>query len=221
MIDTNVFLENVPCYKEGRFYEGQDKKEKQQKYVLDQTKTAHKIVLIGHHPIDYIVAENKHKKPDAIAITTGLVALIQEIYKEKNRIDDFVYLCADNHYFQASTITLPRSTIWSWKKRTVRQFIVGTGGAELDNLSTDMTQKYVEKDENKQTNIQVHDQTSEYGYAKCRIIRDKLECTFIKADGPPVPEVKTHSPVGGSRQFRQKRRETKRKKRFIRVPGQK
>jgi hypothetical protein len=214
MIDTNVFLEDVPCYAEGGFANEPDKKEKQQNYVLGQTKTANKIVLIGHHPIDYIAL--KPKKPDAITITKGLVDLIRAIYAKNPNIDDFVYLCADNHYFQASTITVPKP-FWHRKKRIVRQFIVGTGGAKLDAVPTDVLQEYVPDNNNNQTTIQVVNQESKHGFAKFSIDENgMLQCEFVSV--PPVAtsvaEAITPLPVGGSRRFRQKRRITIRKNRI-------
>jgi hypothetical protein len=181
---------------------------------LDKTKTANKIVLIGHHPIDYIAL--KPKKPDAITITKGLVDLIRAIYAKNPNIDDFVYLCADNHYFQASTITVPKP-FWHRKKRIVRQFIVGTGGAKLDAVPTDVSQEYVPDNNNNQTTIQVVNQESKHGFAKFSIDgKGLLQCEFVSV--PPVAasvaEAITSPPVGGSRRVRQKKRITIRKRRI-------
>jgi hypothetical protein len=223
MIDTNLFSSEshgyAPCYK--KFQKNNNKKNVkkmiQQYYVINKTKDKTRIVLIGHHPIDFIFAQKPEKsekskkppgkkKPDAIAITTGLVNLIRTIYSENSLIKDFVYLCADNHYYQASTITLPDGP-------TIRQFIVGTGGAKLDAVPTDVLQEYVPDNNNNQTTIQVVNQESKHGFAKFSIDgKGLLQCEFV----PPVSEAITSPPVGGSRRVRQKRRITIRKKKSSR-----
>ena len=96
----------------------------QKSRVLDAIKqNSHKtnIVVIGHHPITgYIIKKDKHKLVEPFP---EFVELWQAIIAEAAG-KTLYYLCADKHFYQPGTVTIDGTPI--------HQYIVGTGGAELD-----------------------------------------------------------------------------------------
>jgi hypothetical protein len=88
--------------------------------VLNHHEGKKNIVVIGHHPI--VTVKNK-KDAEATEVLNGLVELFKNItplLKDKN----IYYLCADNHLQQEGIITI--------NNLVIKQYVAGTGGAELD-----------------------------------------------------------------------------------------
>jgi hypothetical protein len=87
------------------------------------------IIIIGHHPLFSIVTKkdkSKNKPHD------NLIQLFRDLSIHLQGKNIF-YLCADTHYYQQSVITLNGCAI--------NQYIVGTGGAEQDDLPNEQYQK--------------------------------------------------------------------------------
>jgi hypothetical protein len=88
--------------------------------VLDIIKINNKknIIIIGHHPIYSIKEKDNIKKYDS---NEGLINFFSNnIFKDKKTY----YLCADTHYYQESDIKI--------NDNNIKQYIVGTGGADQD-----------------------------------------------------------------------------------------
>lgn len=89
------------------------------------TNTFKNIIFVGHHPIiSGRVKGGGNKFPELINLIQ-LFKNITGLLIEKN----VVYLCADTHYYQESQITIGDLKI--------TQYIVGTGGADLDEIPTE------------------------------------------------------------------------------------
>ena len=135
LIDTSLYAEKeevdkyVPCYNvwsKNNNYNDESIIEtlqtNQETFILKNIEGVKNIILIGHHPIKYI----KNKKKDSKTVeSNGLDDLIKKINAENSNANMY-YICADKHYYQHSTITFDNFA--------VEQYIVGTGGAELDDL---------------------------------------------------------------------------------------
>ena len=138
MIDTSMYEDDainyIPCYKKYFQKKGvidthitniPDLQNMQQKNILIELRKRNKrydnIVIIGHHPIT-----GWKKKNDNILINPAIkfIELLMSIY-EKQPSSNYYYLCADLHLYQKGTIKID-------DKMVIKQYIVGTGGAELD-----------------------------------------------------------------------------------------
>lgn len=133
-------------------------REWQKNEVLEQLKNTFytNIIIIGHHPISGWKKKNNVDK--LIEPTDGLIDIFRSIYKESKN-SNYYYLCADLHLFQYGTIVIDDEI-------KIEQFIVGTGGAKLDDdidenklniisKAYDDRVSYIMK-ENKQTNGFLH-----------------------------------------------------------------
>jgi DNA repair exonuclease SbcCD nuclease subunit len=136
-LDTTVYDEDdieeyEQCYKEvdEKYTSSEKVKEAQINFIRSflssmPTSTTH-LIIVGHHPI----AQYKYKKEKMQMFAFHLFArlLFDEIHiplKEKNI--QYFYLCADLHHYQRGHVTINN-------EMHVQQFIVGTGGAEKDEL---------------------------------------------------------------------------------------
>lgn len=89
--------------------------------AIEQNPLKTNIVVIGHHPITgYIIKKDKHKLVEPFPEFVELWKAIIEETTGKT----LYYLCADKHFYQPGTVKIEGTPI--------HQYIVGTGGAELD-----------------------------------------------------------------------------------------
>jgi predicted phosphodiesterase len=92
------------------------------------------VIIIGHHPI----TGYKMKGNDTKLISSPGKPLLDFFYNDiyKRLLDkkiDYYYLCADLHQYQIGNIAIsPSEGDYSNSKMFIKQYIVGTGGADLD-----------------------------------------------------------------------------------------
>lgn len=147
MIDTSVYTEDaadyLPCF--NKFFEISSTerhfdtidylREHQDAQILSAIRNAieikqlKNIILVGHHPITGI----KRKKAkdvllDDIPYFKDTLQRIHGLFVSD--LPNFYYLCSDLHMYQTGTVEL--SSILP-NKMVIQQYIVGTGGAELDD----------------------------------------------------------------------------------------
>lgn len=139
MIDTSMYEDDaknyIPCYK--KYFQKKGVidthitnilalQNMQQKNILIKLRKRNKrydnIVIIGHHPITGW--KEKNDKNILIHPAIEFIELLLSIY-EKHPSSKYYYLCADLHLYQQGTIKID-------DKMVIKQYIVGTGGAELD-----------------------------------------------------------------------------------------
>jgi len=132
MIDTSMYetddadiAQYEECYEQitDQSQEISELQKHQKSRVLEAIKLSNKtnIVVIGHHPITgYIIKKDTRKLVEPFP---AFVELWQAIIAEAAR-KTLYYLCADKHFYQPGTVTIDDTPI--------HQYIVGTGGAELD-----------------------------------------------------------------------------------------
>jgi predicted CopG family antitoxin len=183
MIDTSMYEDDainyIPCYNEYFQKNGVidlpitniiDLQNMQQKYIIDLqklqrdnilhkleelNKTYSNIIIIGHHPITGWKKKNKNNI--LIHPPIKFIELLMSIYK-KHPSSKYYYLCADLHLYQQGTIKID-------DKMVIEQYIVGTGGAELDTaidvepgktINSDMNILSYEMKQNIRTNGFLH-----------------------------------------------------------------
>lgn len=139
MIDTSMYEDDainyIPCYNEYFQKKGVidthitnilDLQNMQGDNILNKLDELNKrygnIVIIGHHPITGW--KEKNDKNILINPAIKFIELLLSIY-EKQPSSKYYYLCADLHLYQQGTIKID-------DKMVIEQYIVGTGGAELD-----------------------------------------------------------------------------------------
>lgn len=160
------------------------------------------IILIGHHPL----AQWKLKKDkDGNKVMTYLILnpafnqmLFDEIYSKLNNSVKYYYLCADLHQYQPGDIIINGAM-------NIRQYIVGTGGAEFDKI---VKKEIPGGDFVSQDNIQYRIDLSETrdktnGYLKCTSPNNELLFEFVTAEMS-----------GGRRKCNTKRKRNRNRKRL-------
>jgi hypothetical protein len=147
MIDTSMYEDDannyIPCYNEYFQKNGLtdtlitniiELQNLQKKYVLDDLDESNQpyrnIIIIGHHPITGWKKKNKNNI--LIHPPIKFIELLMSIYK-KHPSSKYYYLCADLHLYQQGTIEIHDKMVIE-HKMVIEQYIVGTGGAELDTV---------------------------------------------------------------------------------------
>ena len=135
--------------------------------ILDLIINNINIIIIGHHPIYSVKEKDKKFKYDN---NSGLINLFSNyIFKSKN----IYYLCADTHYYQESNIKI--------NDNNIKQYIVGTGGAEQDNpTENNYNSTFTLNDIT--LNYKVIKSQKNYGFIICEIENDELKVEFINTD---------------------------------------
>jgi hypothetical protein len=228
MIDTTIYdnEEFDSCYECYRaFVDSDDKdiiqtrvKQTQNDFinnVTNEIKTnsnIQNVIIVGHHPL--MGFKIKEKKGVEIIETLYSADLIEFIYnKIFNQINNpnikYYYLCADLHQYQSGNVSIN-------DKMTIRQYIVGTGGAKLDKYDKNLIISSHNSSYNKTTNDiistyqmsneDLENSTAENGFLICEKVNDGiLSFKFETTDGRVI--------VGGkkTRKNRKKRKSISRK----------
>ena len=132
------------------------------------------LILIGHHPI----ISYKSKKDNIVSdFSVDFIDFVYKLFKNNNfNIRNFYYLCADTHFYEHSKIYI-KSNIDN-KEILINQYIVGTGGADLDKLGIIADPINIEINENYSINFNRVQAIEDYGYLNC-FYDDKWNFYFI------------------------------------------
>jgi len=161
------------------------------------------IIIVGHHPITvFKLLKNEGVKLVDEPGRPLVDALYKNVFKVLNDMDkhmNYYYLCADLHQYQIGNISIyPQG---SSEKMLIKQYTVGTGGAEQDPFPFDKSDKsmLVEKRDSLEPLFKTNDITynvdylmtpeeleisrSIYGFLQCTGVGDNLLFKFIDVDG--------------------------------------
>lgn len=160
--------------------------------ILNENNSFNNVIIAGHHPIYQL----KYKK-DKVKMLTDIdmfTHVLYDIYKKFTRKPNFYYLCSDLHLYQQGTIELKFNDT---EVMIINQYIVGTGGTELDpDLPEDALL------------------TISSPNVKYSVISNKKQCGFLECTLTAQPTFKFISiplpqePLGG------KRKKTRRQRRY-------
>lgn len=141
MIDSDVYsidaYKFLPCYNiflSQNFESIDNVKEYQYNLIFQKINqynvigSIKNLIIIGHQPITGIKYKDGVKEPPLNDIPYFKPVLL-EIYNLLGSEINYFYLCADLHLYQEGLITLKNET----EQMKIKQFIVGTGGTELDD----------------------------------------------------------------------------------------
>ena len=209
MIDTTIYdneeFENCyQCYRAvDRAFDTDDKTIIQTRVKLEQSKfinnvtteiksnsSIQNVVIVGHHPL--MGFKIKEKKGIELVETLYSADLIEFIYNNIfNQINNpnikYYYLCADLHQYQCGNVNING-------KMSIRQYIVGTGGAKLDKYDKNVIMSSHNATYNKTTNDiistyqmspeDLENSTAENGFLICEKADDEmLSFKFETTDG--------------------------------------
>ena len=207
MIDSDIYsidaFNYLPCY--SKFLEKDISSiEEIQRYQYELifqsinqynvTGNIRNLILIGHQPITGIKFKDGVKEPPLNDIPYFKPILI-EIYNSLGDDIKYFYLCADLHLYQKGIVTLKKED----KMMTIQQYIVGTGGTELDDEIPNI--KFKVTGENM-------DYEMEECKAECGFLHSKLEGEKMSFEFIPIIEQ-----LGGKKKTKKRKRNKKRKTR--------
>ena len=152
MIDTSIYDDEdiddmLPCYKYmNNFIKTTDGvvelRGKQEELIMreltQQSREIRNIIISGHHPLMYYKLKINEKKPektkfDIIRPFPGFIDLLTKIYLQQQQKVAYYYLCADLHLYQQGKVLIPINADGASNDvMIINQYIVGTGGSELD-----------------------------------------------------------------------------------------
>jgi len=151
------------------------------------------IIIAGHHPIQQLKLKNGIDK--IFTDIEDFKVVLSQIYDlcKSELIPNFYYLCSDLHLYQEGTIHLPVNT----GIMEIKQYIVGTGGTELDPMPLGNSGNDIYNDI---TSIK------ECGFLACDVTGSKPIFTFIHVTlAAPLTTAEANDFSGGKRKRRSKK----------------
>lgn len=182
------------------------------------------VIIIGHHPIMTLRQKENDDKVEVITSKTDVpyfVDTLNGIYGQLPKAK-YHYLCADTHFYQSSTIIINGTGM------NIDQYIVGTGGTELDpsNMFTESTGTQEPSQPEDVVSYTLRNNNGdkhtigEHGFLECSIV-DGPTFKFIRVDKPHAEPLGAEEPAKGgtrrkshkkSKRSKNKRSKTKRNK---------
>jgi hypothetical protein len=172
------------------------------------------MVLIGHHPI--IQIKNKKDQNKCVSdINDNIQSLLRSIF-EATHLDKYYYLCSDLHLYQKGNIQITFDD--THETMNIQQYIVGTGGTELDPLPISPTPCSISN-----THYQIIEQNHTCGFLECTIEEEgEPSFNFIVAESEATAESESESTTdiskGGKRYTRKKTRKPRNPRKKTRKP---
>lgn len=198
MIDTSIYEDDseqyLQCY--NKFFETSGESfssiDEIREYQLRQIteaiegKELRNIIMVGHHPIIYFkYKKGKDGKKAKIHFRSDIRNLFQpvlaHIYGKVGPATNYYYLCSDMHLYQKGKIELQ---IGADATMRIQQYIVGTGGTELDSpLPPDFDEKV--KTEDNIITYKFEEEKAQCGFLECVVKEEGLEFTpiFVEIKG--------------------------------------
>ena len=214
MIDTSVYdiehaKDYLPCYRKffehNNLYENKEKPifaniQELRRYQLIQIIAAlldnsdiTSVIIVGHHPIYQLKHKTKKDPPGFITeyksdIHIDFTPVLEIIFTILPFDTKYYYLCSDLHLYQEGVIVISFKHSRHTNNMTIQQYIVGSGGTELDPKLESHLNVYHSTDSNQNTNITYTftRQEHKYGFLDCHIESGK-EPTFEFIHIPDIP----------------------------------
>lgn len=148
----------------------------------------HNIILIGHYPIVSVKVKKGKDKVEKDQPTTILPKMLQfflyirSMYQGET--SKFTYLCADTHLYQKGTIKI--SSTNNAETMEFNQYIVGTGGAELDKFNSSQLDFSFAVNETYSVEYKITDSIKQHGYLKVNYIDQQFNFQFESISRDPI-----------------------------------
>ena len=189
MIDTNIYDNEDPtCYKNIfddeqliQIVENKDIPIEEKNHVLKKYqysliheffntgKKYKNIIVCGHHPIYGIKIKNNSIKEQLLH--SDIYNIFFEI---KEHAEIFYYLCSDIHNYQEGIVTIKNKTMEINNTMEINQYIVGTGGADLDIINNSVLGEYDYETDNFELKYKMNEYECKYGYIVVNIKDDNI-----------------------------------------------
>lgn len=172
--------------------------------AINKSKKIKHLIIVGHHPIYQLknkIIEGKSNIEHKSDIHLSFTSVLTEIFTNLPPSTNYYYLCSDLHLYQKGLIKL---TISDTKIMIIQQYIVGSGGTELDLAISSSTIEENYKHEN----IMYYfiEEKREHGVLECTIEENETPIfEFIPIPPPPPPP----STSGGKKYKRNSKKKTK------------
>lgn len=153
------------------------------------------IIVIGHHPLICFKTKEKDDKAGNKKIITQKLIMgdLNKLYfdsiysklKNNKRINYF-YLCADLHQYQVGDIQMSKNSDPT-DAVMVKQFVVGTGGSQLEDLDVDLSlvksgEEIIKLDSITLSYTNVYNKAT-YGFLDCLLTpEEEFNPIFVEAD---------------------------------------
>lgn len=206
MIDTSMYSvdveEYLPCYKfflqeTLANYNVEELREYQLSLIIKTITKYNNIknlILIGHHPI--IGLKIKDGKSARINDIIEFDNVLKEIYSRLMDNVNYFYLCADVHLYQEGKIVIK---IDETSKMNIQQYIVGTGGTDLDKCVGESN-----------IGVEIENERLTYTMTRCQEKCGFLECITTSSDIPSF--LFNEIPIEGGKRKRKTRKRKSRKR---------
>ena len=156
MIDTSIYevdaeaIDYLPCYniflkakeKMSSFENIKHLRDYQLEKIIDAIKKDNKsikhLIIVGHHPIYQLKNKTSGDPPvdnvtDKSDISVDFTPVLKTIFEKLGSTTMYHYLCSDLHLYQKGSITMNfKDTFKDTNPMIINQYIVGSGGTELD-----------------------------------------------------------------------------------------
>lgn len=182
MIDTSIyapakeFKKYAPCYNE---LKGKDQKTlvvEQGLFIKRAVKEfqGQNIIVVGHYPLFY----EKVKKKNRIYVTENSEDFIKILF-DINDGRNMYYLCADYHVYEEGIVTIIKDGV----EKKIHQYIVGTGGTELDPFTRKEKMITTASDEphNYELQYQINKTKIWYGFLKGKYTKNGWIFSFVSS----------------------------------------
>jgi hypothetical protein len=197
MIDTSIYDEDaaiyLPCYNKfftyNVFYQNEelsfDSIAKLRSFQLNRIMKAIKkniyitnLIIVGHHPIYQVKYKKKETEPIKYTseIYINFRPVLENIYEILKNNTTYYYLCSDLHLYQKGKIQIimkKSETKEEEQIMNIQQYIVGTGGTELDDALAkpiDTEKLYT----NNNVNYTLQEERDECGFLECIISNSSI-----------------------------------------------
>ena len=206
--ENDILLEKIMFMRENQ-------KQRLDQYISSlNAETIKNIIVVGHHPL-FDLKTKKDDDSGKIKTKEEVLPLLNELYYESiyaplqagNPDINYFYLCADLHQYQTGRVTIQKAIAESsLPSLVIQQYIVGTGGTELEKMPYNHSKDRVELiNEKYKINYDIIPNANEHthGFLVCKLDTAKnFSAEFIPADSPEPT-------VGGS--YKKKKRTMKRR----------
>jgi len=141
------------------------------------------LIIIGHHPI--IGLKLKKSENQTVKDIVNFDDVLKEIYMLLEDSVNYFYLCADIHLYQSGSISLKIDGIHGIhgihgiQRMRIQQYIVGTGGTNLDECPIDSVDKIIE---NERLTYVMTECKEKCGFLECNTNSDIPKFIFYEAD---------------------------------------
>jgi hypothetical protein len=152
------------------------------------------ICIFGHHPLCHSKYKNNEWKFNILnnddAIHLFYTTIFEYVKKNTSNKINYYYLCADLHNYEYGIINMKKEDYEDDACMLIQQYIVGTGGSELDEIGNEQPKIFSKSLKNMNFHYEIIDSKEKYGFLDCSIMNGTMFFDFIEVN---VDEINKNS----------------------------